>query len=45
MKRELAGGCGITILVFSFLFLAGGVAAVIDMCSEGEGADGALGSG
>ena len=43
MKREVGAGCGIMLLAFCLLFIAGGVAAVIDMCSEGDGADGALG--
>jgi|GEM_PF-1331686 SpoVK/Ycf46/Vps4 family AAA+-type ATPase len=43
MKREVGAGCGIMLLAFCLLFIAGGVAAVIDMCGEGDGADGALG--
>ena len=43
MKREVSGGCGIMLLAFCLLFIAGGVAAVVDMCSEGNGADGAIG--
>ena len=43
MKREVSGGCGIMLLVFSLLMIICGIFAVIEMRSEGDGADGALG--
>ncbi|MBR5684930.1 MAG: AAA family ATPase [Muribaculaceae bacterium] len=43
MKRELSGGCGIAILGIALLLIIVGIAAMFDMRSDGDGADGALG--
>ncbi|MBQ9575358.1 MAG: AAA family ATPase [Muribaculaceae bacterium] len=43
MKRELSGGCGITILAFSLMFIIFGIVAVFQMRADGEAGMGALG--
>ena len=43
MKRELSGGCGITILAFSLMFIILGIIAVFEMRADGEAGMGALG--
>lgn len=43
MKRELSGGCGITILAFSQMFIIIGIVAVFEMRADGEAGMGALG--
>ena len=43
MKRELSGGCGITLLAFSALMIIAGIVAVFKMRAEGDCGDGALG--
>lgn len=43
MKRELSGGCGIMLLLFSLVIIIIGLVAVFDMRADGDAADGALG--
>ena len=43
MKREVSGGCGIMMLMFSLLMIIVGIVAVFDMRAEGDGGSGALG--
>ncbi len=43
MKREVSGGCGIMMLMFSLFMIIVGIVAVFDMRAEGDGGSGALG--
>ena len=43
MKKELSGGCGISILGVALLILICSIVAVFDMRNEGEAAEGVLG--
>ena len=43
MKRELSGGCGLSLLGFTLLIIICGIVAVFDMRSDGEAGEGFLG--
>ena len=43
MKREPSGCCGISLLAFSLAAIIGGIAALFDLRTEGDGGNGALG--
>ena len=43
MKKELSGGCGLSMLGCSVILIIFGILAVFEMRADGDGADGALG--